>query len=303
MNDPFDTIPVVLFAYNRLDCLRQTLESLKVNRVPMLIVYSDGGKNADDTNKIESVRKLIRGIDWCEVRLIERGQNFGLGKSILTGVSSVLCEYPAIIVSEDDLIFAEGAYPYLCAALIAYANDPKVMSVTGWTHPRFTPQHEPDQPYFDGRAESWSWGTWSRAWTDMDRPALELLLMCREKQIDPDAYGADLIEMAEVEKSKNLWAVRFLLLHILKGGLCLRPPYSMVENIGFGEAATNTHGSTAEWSNWPLKKCPPIPHPWPAAIEYLECRMLWSKQYPYIKKPSFFKKVFSKIKKGSIENK
>ena len=35
-------IPVVLFAYSRVDCLRKTLDCLRENAVPRLLVFSDG---------------------------------------------------------------------------------------------------------------------------------------------------------------------------------------------------------------------------------------------------------------------
>jgi hypothetical protein len=64
--------------------------------------------------------------------------------------------------------------------------------------------------------------------------------MCEEKGIDVYRYGADLPDMAKSELKRNIWAVRLLYWHIYNRGLCLHPPWSMVENIGFGSDATNT---------------------------------------------------------------
>jgi hypothetical protein len=87
-------------------------------------------------------------------------------------------------------------------------------------------------------------------------------------------YGADLPAMAAVEIQQNIWAVRFLYLHLLHQGLCLRPPHSMVEHIGFDSQATNASDGS-QWSNPPLKACPPLPEQWPAPIEHSECAHLW----------------------------
>jgi hypothetical protein len=96
---------------------------------------------------------------------------------------------------------------------------------------------------------------------------------------EPAGYGADLPAMAEVEQAQNIWAVRWLYHHLQHGGLCLRPPWSMVEHIGFDASATNAELATA-WANPPLRPAPPIPPIWPAAVEHPACRSLWYAAMP-----------------------
>jgi hypothetical protein len=219
---------------------------------------------------------MLRAIDWCEVVLCERETNLGLGRSILTGVTEVLDKHEYAIIFEDDLICVPGTYKYLCAALNQYRDDDRVMSVTGWTHPLVTPGDVTDLPYFDGRAECWVWGTWARAWHGMEIDAKTLMEKCKVKGIDIYRYGADLVNMAKTELCQNIWAVRLLYLHILKKGLCLRPPWSMVEHIGFDANATNA--SNESWLKNPrLKPFPPIPAQWPEPVEHPECARLHQK--------------------------
>ena len=73
----------------------------------------------------------------------------------------------------------------------------------------------------------------------MEDNAKALMLKCELRGIEVTRYGDDLPTMAEQELEMNTWAVRFLYLHMLRDGLCLRPPYSMVELTGFGASATN----------------------------------------------------------------
>ncbi len=267
-------IPIILFAYARPNTLSRTLECLKENRVPLIYAYSDGPRTADKAQAVEEVREILRRIDWCDVVLCERENNLGLGRSILTGVTEVLKQHDTAIVFEDDLICVPGTYGYLCAALEHYRNDTRVMSVTGWTHPLVTPKSVTDHPYFDGRAECLVWGTWAHAWKGMkENDALTLMKRCEEQGIDIYRYGADLPEMARVELKRNIWAVRFLYWHVFNQGLCLRPPWSMVEHIGYGTDATNTQ-SEGWFTNPPLKPCPPIPKQWPEPFEDPECFLL-----------------------------
>ena len=252
-------VPVVLFAYNRPRHLQRTLESLKQNRVPLIYAFCDGPKSSDDVEKVSEVHRILHEVDWCEIHITRRETNLGLGVSIRTGVSEVFQKHEMLLVFEDDLICVPGTYQYLCSALEHYKDTPNVMSVTGFNHPLNTPKDVTDQPYFDGRADCLVWGSWARAWDGMHEPAEKLIERCLEKGIDPYRYGSSLPAMAKAELQRNIWAVRFLYLHILEGGLCLRPPYSMVEHIGAERDATNT--SPDPWPAPPLKGLPPIPGP------------------------------------------
>ena len=270
-----ETIPVVLLAYARPVHLARVLACLRENAVPLLYAFADGAKGPADAAAVAEVRAMLRAVDWCEVRLTERAENFGLGKNVLTGVSEVAARHEAFVVWEDDLIAVPGTYAWMCSALRHYATDERVMSVSAWTHPRVTPADVGEGPYFDARAECWVWGAWARSWRGMpEQTAVMKMAAAVRRGMAPDAYGADLPEMARVEAKKNIWAVRWLYHHFQHGGLSVRPPWSMVEHIGFGAGATN---ATAEggWANAPLRRVPPVPIMWPDAREHPECRARW----------------------------
>jgi hypothetical protein len=272
-----EIIPIVLFAYARQRHLARALACLRENRVPLIVAFADGPKGAADAVAVAETRVMLRRIDWCEVRLTERPENLGLGRNVLSGVGEVAERHEAFIVWEDDLICVPGTYDWLCAALRQYAGDERVMSVTGWTHPRVTPAGLEGQPYFDARAECWGWGTWARSWRGMaEQSALQKLAAVERLGIPADSYGSDLLRMAMVEERQNIWAVRWLYHHMQHGGLCVRPPWSMVEHIGFDASATNAAGA-AEWSNPPLRGAPQAPPCWPQVREHPDCRRLWQK--------------------------
>jgi hypothetical protein len=273
-------IPVALFAYARPAHLRRALACLRENQVPLLHVFCDGAKTGADRAAVDEVRAVVRAINWCEVHLVERERNLGLGANVLAGLGVIAARYPAFVVWEDDLICVPGTYAWVCAVLRHYAEDQRVMSVTAWTHPRVIPSDVGEAPYFDARAECWVWGTWSRAWPGMaEENAEQKMQAAARRGFPPASYGADLPPMARVEQRKNIWAVRWLYHHFEHGGLCVRPPWSMVEHIGFDAGATNAASAT-DWANPPLRAAPPVPARWPEPREHPGCQRLWQRANP-----------------------
>lgn len=274
-----DIIPVVLLAYARPAHLRRVLACLRTERVPVIQAFADGAKGAADADQVAEVRRLLREIDWCEVKLTERPENLGLGRNVLTAVGETARHHEAFVVWEDDLVCVPGTYAWLCAALRHYATDTRVLSVSAWTHPSITPPDVIDVPYFDERAECWVWGGYARSWAGMERDAQEKLTAIRAAGRNPAAHGADLIRMAQMEHRRNIWAVRWLCHHLEVEGLCLRPPWSMVDHIGADELAT--HAARADrWSHPALRSVPPLPAAWPPAVANPACRDLWQKASP-----------------------
>ena len=275
-----DIIPVVLFAYARAGHLARALAGLRENAVPLIYAFADGAKGPADAAAVAETRALLRGIDWCEVRLTERTENLGLGRNVLAGVTAVAAAHDAFVVWEDDLVCVPGTYAWMCAALRQYAGDTRVMSVTGWTHPRVAPAGLGNRPYFDARAESWTWGAWARSWRGMtDETALEKMAALKRRGVNPATCGGDLPAQAAAEAPRNLWAARWVYHHLLQDGLCLRPPWSMVEHGGFDALATNAP-EPCGWAQAALRAAPPLTETWPEPREDRECRRLWRAAHP-----------------------
>lgn len=255
-------IPVVLFAYARPDSLLRVLEGLRADRVPLLYAYSDGPRGPSDVEAVAAVRDILRNITWTDVRLIERPGNFGLGRSILDGVTEIAARHAAFLVWEDDLVPAPGTYAWLCAALRRYAKDERVFSVTGWTNDEIAPAGaQAGKPWFDGRAECWVWGGYARSWSGMDQPAWEKVRACRRSGIDPFGYGLDLALMARHEVRNNLWAVRWLLHHVEHRGWCVRPGANLIDHLGEDGRATNVRAGLG-WTG-ELVRPPVLVEDWP----------------------------------------
>ena len=78
-------IPVVLFAHARPQHLGQVLRSLRENRVPRILAYSDGPRTQAEATRVEEVRRVLREVDWADLTVIEREQNLGPGRNVRPG--------------------------------------------------------------------------------------------------------------------------------------------------------------------------------------------------------------------------
>ncbi|HLA89897.1 MAG TPA: hypothetical protein VJL28_05675 [Gemmatimonadaceae bacterium] len=288
-------VPVVLFAYRRPDLLARTLESLRVNRVPLLCAFSDGPRDASVEADVAEVRRLLRHVDWTRMILVEQAANLGVGESELAGISRVLAEHEEVVSVEEDLEFGPGTYAYVCAALARYRDDPRVMGVTAWNHPRVTPDDVVTDPYFCGRMSGLMWGTWRRAWAGVtEHPAADFAAMCRARGVDPTRYGDDLRDSVVHAEEYGMWDLRFNLHMLAQGGLFLWPARSMVAHTGYDPRATNSP-NVAGWADAPAPAPPVESVRWPEVVEQPGSAALWRRAVNAPPRPSLLVRAWRRL--------
>ncbi|MFI5310334.1 MAG: hypothetical protein ACHQQ3_03810 [Gemmatimonadales bacterium] len=284
-------VPVILFAYRRADLLARTLESLRVNRVPLVYAWSDGPRDASVAGDVAEVRRLLREVRWTKLELVEHPRNLGVAASELRGISQVLAEHGEVIAVEEDLEFGPGTYEFLVAALARYRRDARVMGVTAWNHPRVTPADVTTAPYFCGRMSGLMWGTWRRAWAGVaDHTAAEFAARCAAQGIDAARYGDDLLDSVAHEEEFGMWDLRFNLHMLAQRGLFLWPARSMVAHIGYEPRATNSPNAGG-WEDAPVPAPPAAGVQWPEVREHPGSAELWRRAVNAPPPPSFFGRV------------
>ncbi|WP_299456790.1 glycosyltransferase [uncultured Microscilla sp.] len=233
--------PITLFVYNRPRHTQKVLQSLQKNALSqesVLYVFADAPKTDATQAQVNKVRQIVKQTHWCkEVILIERGENFGLAKNIIDGVTKVVQQHGKVIVLEDDIVTSPGFLAYMNQALDLYANEPKVMQVSGHVPPVRMSKQLPDTFFFK-KTSCWGWGTWVSDWATLNLDAQYLLGRIRELgqtaafNID-NSY--DFIEHLEanITGRLNTWAIKWQASVFLEGGLCLYPKKSLTRNIGF----------------------------------------------------------------------
>lgn len=243
--------PVILFAYNRPDLAKQTLQSLSENLLANeteLFIFADGPKlNCTDKElkKIINVRQVIREKKWCgEVTIIESEFNKGLAKSVIDGVSEIISRFGNVIVVEDDILLSPYFLTFMNDALQTYQNDDKVLSIGSWNY-FADPEKIKNETFFFRFPDSIAWATFSRSWKLFEENSEKLLsdLKISDKLNNFNAglkfpYFSNMLQ-AHIEGKISSWAIRWTAIAILYDKLTLFPTVSLSKHIGFSEDATH----------------------------------------------------------------
>lgn len=235
--------PIVLFVYNRLWHTQKTIESLQNNYLAQdseLFIYSDGPKNDSDFQKVAEVRNYIKKIDgFKKITIIEREQNLGLAKSIISGVSEIIEQYGKVIIFEDDLVSSPSTLNYFNEGLDFYKNNKKIFCITGYNYPSSTmkiPEEYPYEIYLCPRNGSWGWGTWKDRWEKADWIVSDYSSFITNLTMQRmfNYGGEDLTSMlkSQMDGKINSWSIRWCYSMFKNGGYCIYPVESFIDNIG-----------------------------------------------------------------------
>lgn len=233
--------PVILFTFNRPEHTRRTLEALAANTLAGesdLTIYCDGPRGDEDLEAVRAVREIAaeaRG--FRSIRVVERETNQGLARSLIGGIDDALTDHPAVIVLEDDLVTSPHFLRFMNEGLARFADDDRVMSVSGYAYPVEGPTPE---AYLMPRNFCWGWATWRRGWALYERDAEALLVGLIEEDLvyELDFEGTDpmsTILQWTVNRIAGVdsWASRWIASGTLHDRLTLYPGRTLVQNIGF----------------------------------------------------------------------
>jgi hypothetical protein len=230
---------VVVFAYDRLYHLNQTINALKNNTLAKftnLIIYSDGPKTQDKSQEIQCVRNYIDSIDgFASITIYKSKINLGLTNSIVLGVTETVNKYGKVIVIEDDIVTSTSFLDFMNNALNYYKDDNHVMQISGY-FPFHSNVFLPDT-FFLNHISSWGWATWSRAWKNFHLQGQEYIDKFTKEDINKfningkiDRFQLIVDYESGIEKS---WDIYWDFFVYCKKGLVLYSKHNKVINIGF----------------------------------------------------------------------
>ncbi len=243
--------PIVLFVYNRPEHTRKTVEALLRNcgaEQTEIYIFCDAAKNDNAREKVDAVRDYVGSIKGFKaIHITEREENYGLAKSVISGVTHVVNEKDRVIVMEDDLITSPYFLEYMNTALEKYENQKNVFSITGYSHFPNGNEKLPES-YFLKVFSSWSWATWKDRWAlfDADASGWE-----KTKSDDKIRYAFDyegcfdnslMLKQQMENHIINSWAIRAYWTMFTHDEMTLFSNKRLCENIGFD--GTGVHCNT-----------------------------------------------------------
>ena len=291
--------PILLFVYNRPEHVRRNIQALLKNELAAeseLFIYSDAAKDETSQAAVKEVRAFIRSIQgFKKITITERAENWGLARSIIDGVTTLINRYGHVIVLEDDLVVAPHFLQFMNDALETYRDEKRVGHIQACD---FT--HDPSLPdtFLIKWTGSWGWGTWDRAWKHFNADGKALLTELESRKLTytfdfNGKYGYTRMLRRQIEGKNNSWAIRWNASLFLKDILSLNVGKSLVQNEGFDGSGTNCGGgglyaSELYMERRPVKKISPIE-------ENIQARNAYVRYYA--RTNSFMAKAIRRIKR------
>jgi hypothetical protein len=237
--------PIVVFAYSRKGHLEATIEALADNiyaHESDLIIYIDGPRSPNEEFAVNSVREYAKSITGFKSLTVNvRDENWGLSKSITSGLNEIFAAHSKAIILEDDIVTSKYFLDFLNSALDCYENDKNVASIHGYVYP--VKNNLPDTFFLKG-ADCWGWATWSDRWSIYNHSGKQLAEELKSKDLINEfnmngAYPFYKMLTDQVAGANDSWAIRWHASTFLKNMYTLYPGKSLVQNIGNDSSGTH----------------------------------------------------------------
>jgi hypothetical protein len=264
------TPPVLLCIYNRLECTKRVVEAMRVVQPPRIFIAADGPRGDEDEARCAQVRAAaLNAIDWsCEVTCDFSTVNMGVRRRIISAIDWVLSQSDSAIILEDDCLPHPDFFGFCTDLLERYANDERVMMITG-TNPllRWRNTADPASYHFTRWSMTWGWATWRRAWRHFDddmRVLDDPSVMARIAALaDADTFQRQMSHWQRMKAgAQDTWDYQWSLACLAQDGVAVCPATNLITNIGFDTHSTHTRNPLAVAAHLPqIELEMPLVHP------------------------------------------
>jgi len=242
---------VLFLIFNRLDVTKQVFQAIRQAQPPRLYLAADGAREntEGEAEKVTAVREyVLQNIDWdCEVKTLFREGNLGC-KYAVSGAIDWFFEHEEMgIILEDDCLPSQSFFWFCEELLERYKDDQRVYLISGYNKQNKWKADEQSY-FFSNLGGIWGWASWKRAWQDYDVDVIDIDQFIAEKHFENllgkklGALRRYMIYNSVIVDKVNTWDYQWGYARHKNNGLACVPSRSLIENIGFGEAATHTFG-------------------------------------------------------------
>lgn len=232
---------LVIFAYNRPVEFRLSLDAAIDCWDGDIIVFIDGPRNDHDKQQQNNILRAIPG-GRANIKVIHRNENYGLARSIVSGISSAFESYEFLMIVEDDCVITKQYIEFCLWADENFRSIENIGSVSGIN---FLPcSFVSDFAFLSKYHHCWGWATWKRAWLHFDfemKGNLEAVVknMSNRFEIGFLKYWCNIFTGTRNGNVES-WAYRWLYSCWKHRFLSVTSRNCLVKNIGFNQNATHT---------------------------------------------------------------
>ena len=243
--------PILFLVFNRPIETQQVFDKIRSVKPKRLYVSSDGPRNLrnDDLENCAKVKDIVSKIDWeCNVFYNFSDINLGCKSAISSAIDWFFSNEEQGIILEDDCLPTDFFFKYCDSLLELFKNDENISCING---NNFIQEKMVENEFYLSRYNHcWGWATWRRAWVDYDKdlsfwPEWKFSenWKCFFTDSNERRYWRKIFDNVYDSKIDS-WAYAWSASIWYKNRLSIMPPINLVKNIGFGENATHTSGST-----------------------------------------------------------
>ncbi len=241
--------PVLFLTFNRLDTTKKVFAEIRKAKPKQLFIASDGPRKDRPEEKeiVEKIRKyLLKNIDWtCKVKTLFRKKNLGCKYAVSGAIDWFFENVEQGIILEDDCLPNKSFFRFCEELLDKYKYEKRIMHISGTNFIDEKTKDMKESYYFSKNAHIWGWATWKRAWKNYDVEIQDKMTLKDLRKISTGIleYLKNKKRLKELKAKRfSTWDYQWDFTIGLEGGLAIIPKDNLVENIGFGDDATNTGG-------------------------------------------------------------
>ena len=236
-------IPIIYIVYNRISIVKKTFKQILKYSNNSIIVIADGPRNDKDVIVCKKIKKYILSFkNNKKIYYYENKKNLGLKLNIINGLTKVFKKYKAAIILEDDCYIQKSFFEFSKKTLNYHLSDKNVFAITGQSFQNINK----NDYYFTKYAHCWGWGTWADRWKKFIK-FYSSPLKKKKINLDNKIFFNNLEKLyweyifkESLQNKLVSWNYIWQYFIWKKHGHVVTPYNNLVQNIGFGNKATNT---------------------------------------------------------------
>jgi len=243
--------PLLLIGFNRPDNFAALISRLREIEPSRIYVAIDGPRpgNSDDAIKVAQCRDLVSEIDWsAKVEVNFQEANLGCGLGVSTALNWFFAHEERGIILEDDILPQPTLFDFCSELLERYADDERVLAISGCNFVPPDQQSFPECSYrFSRVPHIWGWATWRRSWdlyrftmTDWSsRLPNSRLWKVSGRSPAGFVFWRSIFDLM-ARQQVDTWDMQLVFEGMVRDMWTATCNVNLVDNVGFGEAATHT---------------------------------------------------------------